>query len=429
MIRNTMQMAAFLLAGVALIANAPAAEPTKEWNSFRGADRSGVAPDTNLLQNWPKEGPSLIWDVAGAGRGYASLAISGGKIFTLGDGPSGSDDKDEFLTAFALDSGSRLWATKTGEAWNSGNINWQGSRSTPTVDHERVYVITPHGVLVCCETARGEKLWEKNLTSEFEGKKGDGWGYSESVLIDGDKLICTPGGEKNTLVALDKKTGSKIWSSARAGDRGAGHASAVLSTVGKTKVYVQTTASGAMGVRASDGKLLWTYDIAPTTAVIPSPIVRNDLVFFTAGYNRGGALLKQVPADGDEVKLEEQYPINPKLANKHGGLVLVGDYLFGDSDDKGTPFCAEFLTGKERWRERGSGSGSAAVVAADGCMYFRFANGVVSLVPASPERFEEVGSFKVPGSGDRPSWAHPVIYGGKLYLRENDHILCYNLRG
>jgi outer membrane protein assembly factor BamB len=192
-------------------------------------------------------------------------------------------------------------------------------------------------------------------------------------------------------------------------------------------VYVTTTGSGAMGVRASDGELLWTYDIDRTTAVIPTPIVRDNLVFFTAGYGRGGALLKQVPAGNGKVKVEEQFPLNKDLANKHGGVVLVGDYLYGDSDDKGTPFCANFLTGEIVWKERGAGKNSACVAAADGHIYIRYADGTMTLVKASPEGLKEVGEFTVPGSGDRPSWSHPVIVDGKLYLREGDKILCYDI--
>lgn len=285
--------------------------------------------------------------------------------------------------------------------------------------------MTPHGVLVAASTD-GKKVWQKDLKQEFGGNKADSWGYSESVLIDGDRLICTPGKDKATMVALDKKNGKLIWSAARSGDRGAGHASVVISQVGNTKVYVTTTGSGAMGVRADDGKLLWTYDIDKTTAVIPTPIVRDDLVFIVAGYGRGGALLRQV-AQGDSINVEVVYALNTSLANKHGGVVLVGDHLYGDSDDKGVPYCAELMTGKIVWKERGSGRSSASVAAADGHIYIRYSDGTMTLVEANPAEFKEVGSFKVPHSGDRPSWAHPVIDDGKLYLREGDHILCYDI--
>ncbi|MGH7194803.1 MAG: PQQ-binding-like beta-propeller repeat protein, partial [Candidatus Saccharimonadales bacterium] len=198
--------------------------------------------------------------------------------------------------------------------------------------------------------------------------------------------------------------------------------------VGPTRVYVQTTASGPLGVRASDGKLLWSYPIDKTTAVIPTPIVRDDLVFFSAGYGRGGALLRQVPRGDDEVEIEEIYPLNKALANKHGGVVLVGDYVYGDSEDKGILFCAELMTGEVKWKERGPGSGSAAVAAADGCLYINYGNGVMALAKASPEAFTVLSSFTVPGSGERPSWMHPIVLDGKLYVREQDRLLCYDVR-
>jgi outer membrane protein assembly factor BamB len=417
-----------LLAPISM--HASAASPDAGWPTFRGPDRSAVSSDTGLLQQWPEGGPKLAWQTQGAGRGYASLAVAGGRIYTLGDGVStveDKDDKSEYLTAFSAEDGKPLWKTKTGDPWNNGSPNWQGSRSTPTVDGDRVYVLTPHGKLFCCESASGKELWTKDLKADFNGKKGDSWGYSESVLIDGENVVCVPGGDKNTMVALNKTTGETAWSTIREGDRGAGHASIVISEIGGVRVYVVTTASGAMGVRAADGVLLWSYEIDRTTAVIPTPIVRGDLVFFAAGYKRGGALLKQVPGEDKTVKVEEIYPIKTELANKHGGVVLVGDHLFGDSDDGGIPFCASLQTGEIKWKERGSGRGSAAFAAADGCLYIRFQDGTMVLARANPEGYKETGSFKIPGN-EAPSWSHPVIIGGKLYLREQDSILCYDVK-
>ena len=399
----------------------------ESWPNFRGPSRSGVASDKGLLTKWPEGGPKLLWEADGAGRGYASLAIVDGKIYTLGDGLSTADDKDEYLVCHDQANGKQLWKSKTGSAWNSGPESWQSSRSTPTIDGDRAYVLTAHGELISFKT-NGEELWRKHLHEDFSGKKADGWGYSESVLVDGDKLVCTPGGNQNTMIALDKKSGDTLWTSTRAEDRGAGHASIVIAEIGNTRVYVQMTGSGAMGVRASDGKLLWTYDIKESTAVIPTPIVRGDLVFFSVGYGIGGALLRQVPSDDGGVEAEEIYPVNNKLGNKHGGIVLVGDYLYGDSEDRGTPFCAEFVTGDVKWKSRGSGSKSASLTAAEECLYIRYSDGTMTLVKASSDSFEELGSFKVPGSGDRPSWSHPVINDGKLFLREGDKLLCYELR-
>ena len=399
-----------------------------DWPTFRGPGRTGVAPDTDLLESWPAEGPPLVWETAGAGRGYASLAIAGDRIFTLGDGLSTADDKDEYLTCFDRATGKQLWKTKTGSPWTDGQESWQSSRSTPTVDADRVYVLTPFGQLVACQTADGKELFRVDLKAQFEGKKGDSWGYSESVTIDENRLVCTPGGEKATLVALDKKTGRLIWSCPMQGDRGAGHSSVVISHLKGRKIYVQTTAAGAFAVDAETGKFLWAYPIDQTTAVIPTPIIRDDLVFFAAGYKRGGALLRQVPGPNGTVTVEQVYGLNTDLANKHGGIVLVGDHLYGDSDDKGIPFCADLMTGKVLWKQRGSGKNSATVIAADGHLYVHYADGTLALLKADPAGYTEESNFKVPHSGDRPSWAHMVILDGRLYLREGDAILCYELR-
>jgi len=399
-----------------------------DWPTFRGADRTAVAPDTDLLESWPADGPPLVWEAAGAGRGYASPAIAGERIFTLGDGLSTADDADEYLSCFDRQTGKQLWKTKTGGPWTGGQESWQSSRSTPTVDGPLVYVLTPFGQLVACLIKDGREVFRVDLKAQFGGTKGDSWGYSESITIDGNKLICTPGGPQATVVALDKKSGRLIWACPVPDDPGAGHASIVIADVGGRRVYVTTTAGGAIGIDAQTGKLLWTYPIDKTTAVIPTPIVRDDLVFFSAGYKRGGALLRQAPGPGGTIAIEEVYPLNTDLANKHGGIVLVGDHLYGDSDDKGIPFCAELLTGNIVWKNRGSGRNSASVVAGDGHVYVKFSDGTLALVKADPAGYEEVSSFKVPGSGDRPSWAHAVILDGRLYLREGDAILCYDIR-
>lgn len=201
-----------------LLVSAQASGQQANWPTFRGAERTGVSPETGLLADWPSQGPKLVWEAEGCGRGYASVAVDDNRLYTLGDGLSSESNKDEYMSCFDRETGKRIWRTKTGPAWNQGPDNWQSSRSTPTVDGDRVYVITPFGKLICLHTD-GKELWKIDLKKEFQGKKADSWGYSESVLIDGDHLICTPGGTENTMVALDKKTGKLKWSTVRDGDR------------------------------------------------------------------------------------------------------------------------------------------------------------------------------------------------------------------
>lgn len=402
----------------------------EDWPTFRGPDRTGKSPETNLLDSWGADGPQLAWTAAGAGRGYASPAIQNGRVFTLGDGPSTAGNEDEYLSCFSAADGKLMWQTSTGPAWNEGKTSWQGSRSTPTVDGELVYVITPYGKLVCARTSDGAIYWQRDLKEDFGGEKRDGWGYSESPLVDGEKLVCTPGGPNATMVALDKTTGEPIWKCNREGDVGAGHSSIVISTVGNRKIYVQNTGGGPMGVDAETGDLLWTYDMDPPTAFIPTPVLKDDYVFAVAGYKLGAALLQQIPGRDGGISVKEVYGPKTELGNKHGGVVRIGDFIYGGVEDQSIIYCANMLTGEIVWRERADeGRNSTSVISADGKLFVRFQNGIMELAEASPDGYKKISSFQTPGSGDseKPSWAHPVIANGQLLLREDDNILAYNI--
>lgn len=401
----------------------------EDWPTFRGAERSAVSGETGLLDSWPESGPQLLWTATGAGRGYASPAVADGRIYTLGDGPSTAGDDGEYLSCFSAENGKQLWISKTGPAWNEGRSAWQGSRSTPTVDGSRVYVVTPYGKLVCVNSGNGKLIWERDLKEQFGGQKKDGWGYSESPLVDGNKLICTPGGPKATVAALDKTTGETIWQCSRADDVGAGHSSAVISHVAGRKIYVQNTGGGPLGIDAETGEMLWDYDMNPPTAFIPTPVIHGDYVFTVAGYKLGGALLQQVAKPDGGVTIKEIYGPNTELANKHGGVILIDGKLYGGIEDSNALYCADLMTGEILWKSRGSGSKSISIVAADGKLFLRFENGTIALANVNPGEFKEISSFEAPGSGDstQPSWAHPVISDGKLLIREGDSILCYDV--
>ena len=406
---------------------AAASLPAADWPTFRGPDRSGVSREDDLLQEWPDGGPPLAWMATGAGRGYASAAIADGRVYTLGDGPSHADDDDEYLSCFSDRDGSLLWSTKTGPAWNKGQPTWQGSRATPTVSADRVYVITPAGILHCCMASQGQVLWKRDLKSDFEGKKADPWGYSESPLVDGDKVVCTPGGERATVVALNKDDGSLIWQAVRSGDKGAGHSSIVTAELAETRIYVQNTGGGPIGIAADTGDLLWEYPVEPPTAFIPSPVIKEDLVYATAGYGLGGALIRQVAKGNGKVDVEEVYAPDPKLANKQGGVVCVGDYLYGGAGGSNRVLCVELMTGEVIWQERGAGRNSISLAAADGRLYLHFSDGTMALADATPKDYIEISSFKTPATDNRPTWALPSIANGHLYLREGDSIFCYEI--
>jgi outer membrane protein assembly factor BamB len=401
-----------------------AAGPSKGWPSWRGPNRDGISTETGLLRTWPKEGPPLLWQMKGLGRAYSSVSISGGKIFTMGSRRRSTD-----LIALDLKTGKELWSAKVG----GGNPN-----CTPTVDGGLVFALGRNGDLVCAKTGDGSIVWKKNFPRDFGGQMMSTWGYSESPLVDGDRLVCTPGAGDAMIVALNKKTGNVIWKASMpddVGDRGkdgAGYSSIVISHAAGVKQYVQLTGRGIISVAAKDGKTLWTYNrIANRTANIPTPIVTGDYVFCSTGYYTGAALLKIVK-DGSSLKAEEVYFLESgTLQNHHGGMVLVDGYVYcGHGHGQGYPICVELKTGKVKWgggRTRGPGRKSAAVVYADGHLYFRYENGVMALIEATPKEYRLNGSFKL-ASVHGPSWPHPVIYDGKLYLRDNDNLMCYDIK-
>jgi outer membrane protein assembly factor BamB len=394
-----------------------------DWTQWRGPDRDGTSRETGLLDRWPEDGPKLAWKADGLGRGFSSVSIADGRLFTLGRLKKGGTH----LVALDLSTHKVLWTAPVG----GGDPN-----STPTVDDDRVYALGRDGDLVCADTATGKVVWKKNFRKDFGGSMMSGWGYSESVLVDGDKLVCTPGAHKAMIVALDKKTGKPLWESTvpdKLGNRGkdgAGYSSVVVSNACGVKQYVQLTGRGVISVAADDGKFLWSYNkVANGTANIPTPIVKGDYVFASSGYGTGAALLK-VEKQGDGLTAKEEYFLPAKtMQNHHGGMILVGGYVYcGHGHNEGFPLCVELKTGKVMWRPgRGAGQGSAAVVYADGNLYFRYQNGTMALVEATPKEYRLKGSFKL-ATVNGESWPHPVIAGGKLYVRDQDTLLCYDIK-
>jgi outer membrane protein assembly factor BamB len=405
-----------------------AADRVADWPSWRGPNRDARSTETGLLDQWPEGGPKLLFQVDSLGKGYSSVSIVDGRLYTM------SQVRGEaVLQCLDAADGRELWSTPVG----SGVPN-----CTPTVDPASglVFALGREGDLVCCRAADGQLVWRKKFRDDFGGKMMSGWGYSESPLVDGDKLICTPGASDALLAALDKKTGRVLWTAAlpadvgnRGGD-GAGYSSPVISHAADVKQYVQLTGRGVVSVDAQSGRVLWTYNrIANGTANIPTPIVKDDYVFCSSGYNTGAALLK-IGRDGDQVRAEEQYFLTAKqLQNHHGGMVLVGDYVYcGHGHNNGFPICVELETGRIMWggeanRLRGPGEGSAAVVYADGKLYFRYQDGTMALIEATPKEYRLLGEFEL-ATKHGNSWPHPVIYDGKLYIRDQQSLLCYDVK-
>ena len=398
-----------------------------DWPQFHGPTRDSICREQGLLSRWPENGPRLLWSIQGLGRGLSSVSIAGGRIFAMGDRPV-QGEAVQCVLACDLESRRELWATRVGPAFETG------PRCTPTVDGDLLYALGTEGDLVCLRAATGEVCWRKSLVTDFGGQMMSGWKFSESPLVDGDRLICTPGAADAMIVALDKRTGRTIWKSVvpRLGDKGADGAAyscAVVTEIGGVRQVVQLIGRGVVGVEAETGRFLWGYNrVANNVANITAPVVRGNYVFVTTAYNTGSALL-EVKREGEGFRAEEVYFLGPReFANHHGGVVLVGEHLYGGhGTNQGDPTCLALATGKICWKSRSPARGSACVLYADGHLLFRYDRGDMVLVEATPEEFRVKGRFRPP-AGAGPAWAHPVIHKGKLYLRHDDLLCCFDLR-
>jgi outer membrane protein assembly factor BamB len=401
---------------------APPATPAAsafDWPQWQGPDRTGLSKETGLLPQWPPAGPPLLWSIAGLGAGYGSMAIQGDRIFVQGSKSAGERGAPSQSVIYALNraDGKGVWSKALGAAGN--NDRGPGPRGTPTLDGDRVYVLTEHGDLACLKTD-GTAVWQRNILSDFGGRQIP-WLISESPLVDGNNLIVTPGGPKAGIVALDKMSGKTVWTSQELSDE-AGYASPVAADVQGVRVIMTLTSRAGVGVRASDGKLMWRHPtVANDTANVATPIFHDNKVFYTSNYGTGAALLG-LTAQAGEVKAQQIY-FTREMQNHHGGLVLVDGYLYGFHNSILT--CLEFATGKTQWRDRSVGKGT--LVYADGHLYIQSEDNVIGLAEANPSAYKEKGRFKIADQG-LPSWAHPVVSGGKLYIRDQGTLASYNIR-
>jgi outer membrane protein assembly factor BamB len=399
------------------------AEQAGPWPQWRGPNRDGKSPETGLLKQWPHGGPPLAWTAKGIGTGYASVAVTGGRIYTAGEAGDSS-----YVFALEENGGKQIWksrlSSKTGQVGRQASA---GPRTTPTVDGDLVFAMGQFGDLVCLQAADGKEVWRKHLTNDFGGKI-QAWGFSESPLVDGDRVIVTPGGQKGTLVALNKKTGETIWVTDEWTDD-AQYASPIAVDHGGVRQYIQFTQKSLAGVNAADGKVLWKAPWPGRTAVIPTPIFHDGHVYVTSGYNVGCALFK-INADGGKFTADRVYKTEDMI-NHHGGVILHKGKVYGYSDGKGWT-SQDFKTGQVAWQEKKLGKGSIAF--ADGCFYLREEGGRnggasnVALIEATPEGYKEKGRFTQPGRSGASAWPHPVIAGGKLYIRDQDVLLCYDVK-
>jgi len=423
--------------------------PAADWPQWQGPDRDGKSADTGLLQEWPQEGPPLAWRIDNRGGGDSAPSIAAGRIYGMGN-----RGEEEVVWALSEKDGSEIWATPLGPAFaQRASQGKEGPGCTPTVDGERLYVEGLGGNVACLEVKDGKIIWQISMTEKFGGRVPM-WSYRESPLIDGDKVIVTPGGADAILVALNKLTGETIWKSKLpdspagqsqspggfggrrggfGGGAGAAYASVIAIDFEGQRQYVQLTASTLVGVAASDGKFLWRYDKPANRMGIncTTPIYHDGMVLASSAYGAGAGLVKlSKDADGS-VKAEEVYATTD-MQNHHGGMILLDGYLYGASggNEGGALVCLDFKTGKVTWDQRATAGRRAkgSLALADGRLYYRMEDGAVLLIEPSPKQYIERGRFEQPDRTRLPAWAHPVIANGKLYIRDQDVLFCYDIK-
>lgn len=387
-----------------------------DWPQWRGPNRDGKTKETGLLKQWPDGGPKLAWKAIGLGKGFSDVAVVKDRVYTMGD-----KDDASFIIALGPDH-KVLWSTKVGKPGSVGWGDFVGPRGTPTIDGEMIYAVGQWGDLVCLN-ADGKEVWRKDYDRDFGAKRPE-WGYSESPLIDGDKLVVFPGGSKGAMVALNKKTGEVLWQSKDIADP-TQYASVISATIGGVPQYVEMSMDNVVGVAPKDGSVLWKAPRKGRTAVIPTPIVQGDFVYVSSGYGVGCNLIK-ITAEGGKLSAQEVYA-NKVMVNHHGGVVLVDGKLYGYSDGKGL-VCQDFKSGDMVWSEKNKAK-KGAVTYGDGMLYCREEDsGDVILVEASPAAFAEKGRLKQPDRAREKAWTHPTISGGGLYVRDQDVLYCYDIK-
>ena len=386
-----------------------------DWPQWRGPDRTGISAEKQLLKKWPEGGPNRVWINSKMGLGYSSFAIVKGKLYTMG-----SRNRTEQLICLDANTGAEEWNAKIGNELQNGWGN--GPRGTPTVDGQNIYAMGGEGNLICTDL-NGKIIWQTSM-SELGGKKPY-WGYSESVLIDGDFALCTPGGNEGAIVAFNKKTGKIIWQSKQFTD-GAQYSSIIPIDHNGAHQYIQLTMKSLVGLDSKTGEILWKSSWPGRTAVIPTPVFNEGKVYIASGYSVGCKLVNIGPSN----QVSDLW-INKVMKNHHGGVILYGDHLYGYSDGNGW-VCQEFKTGKEVWSEKRS-LGKGCLTIAEGMMYcVDEGRGDVALATASPNGWKQHGKFRLnPQSKTRSRrgkiWTHPVVANGKLYLRDQEHVYCYNI--
>jgi len=381
-----------------------------EWPGFLGPNRDGLSPDTDLLKQWPEEGPRLLWKVDNLGPGWSSLAVVDGCVYTTGNA-----DGKQMLICLGLD-GQERWRVEQGPECD--HRGYPGARSTPTLDGERIYVTGGNGLVTCHAKGDGRILWRRDMKTEMGGKVG-GWRYAESVLVLGELAIVTPGGD-HAIVALNKQTGETVWQSDATAR--AGYSSCIAISEGGDTAIVNGTQSGLLVVDAKTGKLIHLHEFAVNnTANVPTPAYVDGLLFWGVGYGKGSMCLK-VGHGPNGWTFEEAWR-NRDLNCHPGNYVVADGKVYGKA--RGGFACVDLASGETLWRDRVR-AGQASW--ADGLLYvLADSGGRLSLVdPHANEENRVKGSFSVEGEGR--SWSHPVVIDGRMLIRYDTHLYCFDVK-
>jgi len=394
------------------------AAATAEWPCFHGPRRDNKSTETGLLPRWPDGGPRLLWTATGLGKGYSSMSVAGGLIFT-----AGMVNKQTYVFAVGLD-GKPKWRALNGQSWETTMfhaIGYTGARSTPTYDDGRVYHLSEYGRLVALQAASGKEVWHLDLFERFDARVPK-YGLAESVLIDGDRLYCSPGGTKGFMVCLEKKTGKLVWANTDVPGSQA-YCSPVLAEFGGFRQLISMSSEAVFGIDAATGKQLWSVQHGnKRDNNATDPIFHKGHVYASSGYGRGSILVRLTPSPGG-IEASRVWA-SRLLDNHHGGVVLVDGYLYGAGHEAKGWFCLDFMTGKPAWNARGKGS----LTCADGMLYCLDETGTMSLVEAKPGEYRAASTFRLPRGRTGPYWAHPVVCGGRLYLRHADRLFAYDIQ-
>jgi outer membrane protein assembly factor BamB len=389
-----------------------------DWPQWRGPNRDGISQDTGLLQEWPEGGPKERWKRTDIGAGYSTPVVVGGKVFV-----QTTKGKEEFALCLDEKNGKEIWTARIGDHYDIPGNAWPGTRSSPTVDGDRVYCLSSKGQLVCFGIGDAKERWKKDLMKDLGGVVGFkemNWAYCESVLVDGDNVICTPGGKDAAFAALNKMTGEVVWKTALEKSDNAEYSSPMPVVAGGVKQYVGFLRSGLVGIDAKTGKLLWKYEkIADMGANIMTPVVYQDKVF--ASSSRGGGALLELAASGNPKEIYHQKTLGTSI----GGAVLVDGHLYGTT--QGGLYCVELATGKEKWVE--PSIGGASICFADGRLYVRrYSTGEIVLVEPNAKEYVEKGRVKQTDRSKFAAWPHPIVANGGLYVRDHDTLVCWEVK-